>query len=61
MPRSAEVREKVLKKYLWVMKFHNFIAQKENILGCVINAQVNCDGRFMKMNVFLLNSINDTM
>lgn len=49
--KSADVREHVFKKYLWVMKFHNFVAQKENLLECMINAQVNCDGRFMKMNL----------
>ena len=49
--KNADTREKVFKKYLWVMKFHNFIAQKEQISDCVINAKVNCDGRFMKMNL----------
>ena len=49
--KSADARERVFKKYLWVMKFHNFVAQKENLLECTINAQVNCDGRFMKMNL----------
>ena len=49
--KSAEMREKVFKKYLWVMKFHNFIAQKENFSEHMINAQVNCDARFMKMNL----------
>ena len=49
--KSADVRENVFKKYLWVMKIHNFIAQKEQLSDCVINAKVNCDGRFMKMNL----------
>ena len=49
--KSADLRERVFKKYLWVMKFHNFVAQKEKLLECTINAQVNCDGRFMKMNL----------
>ena len=58
---GAEAREKVLKKYLWVMKFHNFIAKRENALECMINAQVNCDGRYMKMRVIVVDDINDTM
>ena len=49
--KSAEMREKVFKKYLWVMKFHNFIAQKENLQEQMINAHVNCDGRFIKINL----------
>lgn len=56
--KNADLREKILKKYLWVMMFHNFIAQKEQMLEYIINASVNCENRFMKMTIKLPETNN---
>ena len=49
--KSAEIREKVLKKYMWVLRFHNYIVDTAKAPEYKIYAQANCDGRFMTMNV----------
>ena len=36
---------------MWAMSFHNFISMKNKFPECIINAQANCENRFMKMIV----------
>lgn len=49
--KVAEEREKVLKKYMWSMAFHNYSCQINKLEEYMIFAQANCDRRFLKMNV----------
>ena len=47
--KEANIRERVLQKYMWAMSFHNFMSMKNKFPECIINAQANCENRFMKM------------
>lgn len=48
---KAGIRESILKKYLWVLSFHNYICQVYNLPECMINYASTCDIRFMRMTV----------
>ena len=51
--KEAEEREIILRKYIWVMAYHNQFCvshQKDNYF---INTICNCDKRFMKMVIFV--------
>lgn len=52
---SAEEREKVLRKYVWSMAFHNWVCQKYEKMDYFISTQCNCDTRFVKMTIKVLN------
>lgn len=47
--KEAEIREQILKKYLWVLMFHNQVCIAYGIFDCMIRSGSTCDIRFMKM------------
>lgn len=49
--KDAEVREKVLRKYIWVMAFHNLICDFYQKQKYKIFTSCNCDTRFLKMTI----------
>lgn len=48
---EADSRERILKKYLWVLMFHNYICMVYGIPDCMIKSGSTYDTRFMKMTV----------
>lgn len=52
--KKALQRERVLKKYVWVMKYHNDMCCKYNKMQYFIETRANCDARFMLLTVNLL-------
>jgi len=48
--KEADVREHILKKYLWVLSFHNYICMAYHFPECMIKSGSTCDIRFMRMN-----------
>lgn len=51
---KARVREHILKKYAWAMKYHNVMCGRYKKSEYVINSIANCDARFMTLmiNIF---------
>lgn len=46
---EAKMRENILKKYLWVLSFHNYICYIYHFPECMIRSGSTCDIRFMRM------------
>lgn len=46
---EADARERILKKYLWVLSFHNHVCMAYGIPDCMIKSGSTLDVRFMKM------------
>lgn len=53
--KAAEVREHILKKYIWIMAYHNQICVKYQKMNHFISTTCNCDKRFMKMTIEVLD------
>jgi hypothetical protein len=53
--KLAELREKVLRKYIWVMAFHNYTCRKYQKPEHIIQTKCNCDTRFLKMTIEVIN------
>ena len=51
--KAAEEREKILRKYIWVMAYHNQVCTSNRKETFFINTLCNCDKRFMKMVIFV--------
>ena len=51
---AAELREKILRKYIWVMAFHNEICIRYQKPEHMILTRCNCDTRFVKMTIEVL-------
>lgn len=49
--REAELRESILRKYMWVMAFHNFICMSSEKSEYKIYTNCNCDTRFLKLTI----------
>lgn len=47
--KEAGIREHILKKYLWVLTFHNYVCMIYGIPNCMIKSGSTCDVRFMRM------------
>ena len=47
--KEADIREQILKKYLWVLMFHNHVCIAYGIPDCMIKSGSTCDIRFMRM------------
>ncbi|MDE5825819.1 MAG: hypothetical protein K2H91_14240, partial [Lachnospiraceae bacterium] len=47
--KDAEVREHILKKYLWVLSFHNYVCMIYHFPECMIKSGSTCDVRFMRI------------
>lgn len=48
---KADIREHILKKYLWVLTFHNYICETYGLPHYMIRLGSTIDVRFMKMTV----------
>ena len=49
--KKADMREHILKKYLWALSFHNYVCMAYGLSDCMIKSGSTCDIRFMKMTV----------
>ena len=49
--KSAEIRESVLKKYLWTMRLYNLACTSNGYSEKIIPAITNVDSRFLRMTV----------
>ena len=47
--KKADMRERILKKYLWVLSFHNYVCMIYGVFDCMIKSGSTFDVRFMKM------------
>lgn len=47
--KEADSRERILKKYLWVLMFHNYVCIAYGIPDCMIKSGSTIDVRFMKI------------
>ena len=54
--KSAELREHILKKYVWVMAYHNQMCALHQKMEHFIFSRCNCDKRFMKMTIEVLDN-----
>lgn len=52
--KAADLRERVLKKYIWVMAYHNIICDFYKKIDYKILTRCNCDPRFLKMQIEVL-------
>lgn len=50
-----EIHEKILKKYVWVMVYHNYMCQCYNKIEYYINTYGNCERRHMKLVIHVLD------
>lgn len=48
---EAKIREHILKKYLWVLSFHNYMCNMYHFPECMIRFGSTCDIRFMRITV----------
>lgn len=53
--KAADLRERVLKKYIWVMAYHNLICECYMKLDFKILTRCNCDTRFLKIKIEVLD------
>ena len=44
-----EARERILKKYVWAMVYHNYMCEWYNKMNFFINTQANCERRHMRL------------
>ena len=51
--KEAEIREKTLRKYVWVMAYHNLVCEHYDKQDYKIYTKCNCDTRFLKMTIEL--------
>jgi len=49
--KAAELQEKTLRKYIWVMAFHNHVCEASQKQQYKIFTNCNCDTRFLKMTI----------
>lgn len=52
---EAKQREHILKKYIWVVSFHNYVCNIYNLPECMIEACSGCDIRFMRMTLRIID------
>lgn len=52
--KAAELREHILRKYIWVMAYHNMICRQYRKPDEGILTRANCDSRFLKITVEVL-------
>lgn len=51
---EARQREHILKKYIWVASFHNYVCMIYNLPECMIKSYSACDIRFMRMTLGII-------
>lgn len=52
--KEASLREHVLKKYIWVVSFHNHVCMIYNLPECMIESCIACDIRFMRITLGII-------
>lgn len=52
--KEARQREHILKKYMWVVSFHNHVCMKNNLPECIIKSCIACDTRFMRVTLEII-------
>ena len=52
--KAADLRERILKKYIWVMAYHNLICEVYKKTDYKILTRCNCDTRFLKIKIEVL-------
>lgn len=52
--KEASKREHILKKYMWVVSFHNYVCMINNLPECMIKSCSACDIRFMRMTLGII-------
>lgn len=55
---KAKARETILKKYLWVQSFHNYVCMTYGFQECMIKSGSTCDVRFMRMTAVIFEDNN---
>ncbi len=53
--KSFKIRERILKKYVWSMVYHNKICQRYNKPEYFINTRGNCESRHMKLLIKVID------
>lgn len=53
---DAEEREKILRKYIWVTAYHNYVCDYYKKNEHKIYANCNCDARFLRLTVEVINN-----
>lgn len=51
---EARQREHILKKYIWVVSFHNYVCEIYNLPECVIKSCSSFDIRYMRMTLGII-------
>lgn len=57
--KSFEEQEKILKKYVWAMVYHNCMCERYGKPDYFINTVANCERRHMKLVVGVVNNKSD--
>ena len=52
---NFELQEKILKKYVWAMTYHNYVCDKYKKSDYHINSQGNCERRHMKLLIHVFD------
>ena len=52
--KTADLRERILKKYIWVMAYHNKMCEYYGRIEFKILTKCNCDSRFLKIKIDVL-------
>lgn len=52
--KEASRREHILKKYMWVVSFHNHVCMKNKLPECMIKSCIACDIRFMRVTLGII-------
>lgn len=58
---EALLRERILKKYLWVMSYHNDMCIVYNKGEFHISTIANCDRRFLRLTITVVNDTKEAM
>ena len=53
--KSFDVQERILKKYVWSMVYHNYMCDRYNKPEYHINSQGNCENRHMKLIIHVFD------
>lgn len=56
--KAFEINEKVLKKYVWAMVYHNYICALNHNTEQFINTNGNCERRHMKLVIHVVRNQN---
>ncbi len=53
--KSFDIQERILKKYVWSMVYHNYMCDRYNKPEHFINTQANCERRYMKLVIYVFD------